>query len=339
MIIFLLLAGCSGNVSPVESPTETADITPEASPTTASQYYTRVGNCIYLGRYPQTEVTDEELKAALTNSAGDTSTWTSYDYFIEGTASDFMVYKDVSFGGEKYRGVYFSKYRPWFITQSSVEEKSYQDDNGYYPDTVYWFKYDPIKWRILSKSNGSALLLADMLLDCPNFPEYPLDEQSDFFLNNYEMSHIRTWLNDSFLKTAFTDDEKGIIKKSFVDNSASTTFIVHGSGINQSRYICDDTYNRLFLLSYMEAIDSRLGFIGSSRDDPYREGVPTAYAMSQGARVDVNTAAGSWWLRSPGWYSYETYFVSGKGRIDNRSTSVNYTCICVRPALQLSLNG
>ena len=64
------------------------------------------GDIIGLGSYPQTEVTDATLKSKLTNKAGSTDTWTSYNYYKNGKQSDFMKYTDIELDGVKYRGVY-----------------------------------------------------------------------------------------------------------------------------------------------------------------------------------------------------------------------------------------
>ena len=44
-----------------------------------------------------------------------------------------------------------------------------QDDSGYYTNTVYWFKFEPIKWKVLSESDGDAFLCADMIPDSQDF--------------------------------------------------------------------------------------------------------------------------------------------------------------------------
>ncbi|MCF0113210.1 MAG: InlB B-repeat-containing protein, partial [Bacilli bacterium] len=103
----------------------------------------------YFGSYPQTEVTDSGLIAALNSAAGTLPTagnatvgnWTSYNYYIFSSVSHFMWHADIEHAdGNKYRGVYFTSYRPYYTTYSSSASNSYQDDNGYNTNTVYWFK-------------------------------------------------------------------------------------------------------------------------------------------------------------------------------------------------------
>ena len=76
-----------------------------------------VGDIIEFGSYPQSKVTDSTLISKLNNVP---KTWISYGYY-SGTGkysdgnmkpSDYMQYADINYGGNKYRAVTFSQYRP-----------------------------------------------------------------------------------------------------------------------------------------------------------------------------------------------------------------------------------
>ena len=304
---------------PVEETTTESGATPMLTTAPSEDgYYTREGSYIYFGSYPQSEVTDASLKTALTNQAGSTSTWTSYNYYIEGQISDFMVYKDVTYNGTKYRGVYFSRYRPCWTTGSSSSGNSFQEDNGYYTSTIYWFKYEPIKWKILEETNGEAFLCAELILDSQ---DYDGDDSS----NNYANSCIRSWLNSTFYNTAFTATEKTKIKTTAVDNSVSST------GYSSNSYACGNTNDKIFLLSYKEVTNSAYGFSsGSSRVKKL-----TAYAKAQVAYS--SSECGWWWLRSPCCDdSYIARAVYIDGDINNYIYVID-TNFGVVPALHLTL--
>ena len=102
----------------------------------------REGDYVYFGTYPQSEVTDSTLKSTLTGSAGtlptstNSGSWTSYGYYIDGSVSNFMWYIDKEYEGEKYRGVYFTSYRPFDTTCSINIPNFKQDDNGYSTGTA-----------------------------------------------------------------------------------------------------------------------------------------------------------------------------------------------------------
>ena len=257
------------------------------------------GKIVYFGTYPQTKVNSEDLIEKLNNKAGDLPTaedsrkWVDYGYYISGSVQSYMWYQDIVYAGGKYRGVYFIKYRPTCIDFYASESSSYQDDNGYATSTVYWFKFEPIKWRVLTESNGKALLLADLVLDSQDYePVFATEEYlhngKTGYSNNYELSHIRAWLNDDFYNTAFTKTQQSIIVSTDVDNSVAST------GDVSNGYLCVNTCDKIFLLSYSEATNSSYGL----DSDSSRQAFGSDYAKAQGL-FEVNERGSLWWLRTP----------------------------------------
>ena len=306
--------------------------------TVSEQVYRRDGNAIYFGSYPQTKITDNTITTALVNRMGakptpsDSGSWISYKYYINGSnTADFMWYKDLEYNGEKYRGVYFTQYRPYYTTYSSSTGNSYQDDNGFYTSTVYWFKYEPIKWRILEEKDGKAFLLCDIAIDSQEY--YPSNSTSSFnhnggsgYANNYALSNIRKWLNETFYNTAFNDLQKELVQVTKVDNSVAST------GYSSNQYACADTNDKVFLLSYKEATT----YMTSSTA---RRMKSTDYAKSQGCWQSTDSSYKGncwWWLRSP--YDYNSYNardVNYDGGVGN--DYVNFTYTGVVPALWIRL--
>jgi len=278
--------------------------------------YVRDENTVYFGEYPQSEVTDIGLTSTLTKMAGDLPTsadagkWTSYGYYENGNVSNFMWYIDVAHGGERYRGVYFTSYRPSWTMGSSSSDDSYQDDNGYMPGTVYWFRYKPISWSILSENNGSTLLLCDMIIDSReyyiNISNYELDGNT-IYANNYEHSAIRKWLSETFMETAFTKLQQEIILTTIVDNSEKTT------NSSNNSYVCGDTEDKIFLLSCQDVTNTHYGFSSSYWTGGKERGKQTTkYAQAQGAWTSMDPGCfgnGYWWLRSS--YEYDSYSARG----------------------------
>ncbi len=321
--------------------------------------YTRDGEYIYFGSWPQSEVTDSGLISTLDTKAGtlptssNSQSWTSYEYYISSSnTTDFMWYIDIDLDNDSvkdYRGVYFTSYRPYYTNNSSSYTN--QDDNGYTTGNVYWFKWEPLKWRILTEEGGKALLLCEMLIDSQayqNCYKYTNDEcyatddngniltdnGSDVYANNYEYSTIRAWLADTFYEQAFTEMQKSIIQLTTVDNSASST-TDSGNNLTQStKYACGNTQDYVFLLSGKEVTNSEYDFASYSTRDTARQKKPTAYAQCQGAYAfDGNEW---WWLRSPyNYYSYiardvRDYGIVGYSYVDSTNHGV-----C--PALWISL--
>ncbi len=256
------------------------------------------GKTYTFGTYPQSIVTDTTLLSNLNSARGTlpTSTnsqaWTSYGYYISSSsATSYMWYIDITSGSNEYRGVYFTSYRPYYTTNASSAANSFQDENGYTASSVYWFKYEPITWRVLDVQAGKAFLMANLVLDSQDY-HYSTSTRtiggSTVYSNNYKESHIRSWLNDNFYNTAFNTEEKARIQTTTVDNSEAS------AGYNPNQYASANTSDKVFLLSYAEATKSTYGLSFKTS----RQLGPSAYAKAQGVYTYTN-GFNWWWLRSP----------------------------------------
>ena len=324
------------------------DYTP---PTPSGETYRIEGDYIYFGRYPQTDVTasmgttlTSYLSAKPTN--GNNNGWTSYKYYIEDSnATDYMWYKDVTYtDGNKYRAVYFTSYRPYRTGYSSSTDNTWQDDNGYTLSNVYWFRYDEVKWRILNRTGNTATILAELILDSQDY-NYTDNSSNGYYANNYANSSIRKWLNETFYNTAFNSLQKALINTVTVDNSARSTnpdnnATWENNGENQ--YACDNTQDKVWLLSMQEVTRASYGFNTSpDTDDTIRRKQASAYAQCQGTYVyrsidSVYNGNSYWWLRSPDYYSdNRAYLIYYDGNYNYYY--VKYTGLGVVPALQISL--
>ena len=292
--------------------------------TISSLLYTREDNHIYFGKYPQTLVTDEALVDELNVLAGNlpvatvlSYNWTTYQYKYSTTTAVNMFYQDIDYdndGSYDYRGIYFKNYRPHNYTLPSNVNNSYQDDNGYYTSTTYWFSYDPIEWDILTETSEKILIISHLIIDSQEIEHnYTAGEYEHNggtgYNNNYELSSIRQWLNDDFYNTAFNDLEKAIIKTTLVDN-----------GNNSSTYASSDTNDNIFLLAYSDELD--LYYSGS--EPRLTQG--TSYAKAQGLYVytyqdsDVAWAQkwdgnSPWWLRTPKNNPYNDLYIDYSGQL------------------------
>ena len=322
--------GSSGGASigdPVDNGTETAA-------------YERDGEYLYFGVYPQSEVTDEAKKTLLNGKAGelpseaDSRDWTSYRYYLSDEQKDYMWYIDVEEGEDRYRGVYFTTYRP-YANDARSGVADYQKENGYKVSQVYWFKYEPIKWRILHESDGVATVLCESMIDSQPFFASDEDTRIGKRPSNYEYSDVRAWLNGDFYEHFFTAAQRAIISETTLDNSARSTNpkgdeVAFNAGRNT--YAGKSTTDKIFLLSVYEATDGAYGFAETNRaEDTGRVIAPSDYAKAMGAYH------GRWWLRSPAANAVaDVYCVNGSGVVYDRY-GVDSTSIGIVPAMRIKL--
>jgi hypothetical protein len=160
----------------------------------------------------------------------------------------------------------------------------------------------PLKWEVLEVNDENVLLLTK---DCIAKRAYH-SERLDI---TWEYCALRQWLNDDFYNDAFTNEQKERILKTAIKNPDNAKFGVSGG---------NDTEDRIFLLGLDEA-------------EQYFSNDNECVATYQGNPT-------MWWLRSPGWRSYDASVVYERGQIINQGNYVNYGDVGVRPALRLLNN-
>lgn len=299
------------------------------------------GTIINFGSYPQSKVTDSATLKKLDNEP---KQWESYEYY-SGTddlydgnmePSDYMKYADIKLGGEKYRVVTFSEYRPHNTGYNSSTSNSYQDDNGYYTGNTYYFKYEPLKWRILDAVTG--LVVCESIIDSQAYNNYILrgvdacwgDSDKTHYANNWEYCSLREWLNNEFYNTAFSKTQQDRIKELTRENKSR----------HSSKYDSNPTSDKITLLSFWNALNTSYGFSSSySTYDTARNHKGTDYAKCQGLDLrsdfdDKYNGFSDWWLRTPGFYTNSPCFIIN-GRVSDYGCDVNYTSKGVVPALNL----
>lgn len=318
--------------------------------------YTREGNNIYFGHWPQTLERDENVIAKLNEVAGTIPEYTIYtvlekpENWLYYENSKDIWYIDVIYSGTKYRGFYMKEFRPGVYGSLGY---SYISANHYTNHQVYWFKVEPIKWRILTTSGNSAYIMSDIALDAfwlePNRREagfyngeygvFRGTKESDVdgtYANNWEYCFLRRWLNETFYNEVFNDLQKEIIKTVKLDNSARSsnpndypTYYGYGENAGKNKYAaqCKDTDDKIFLLSLRDITTTAYGF---NKDvlakDPARNLQATDFAKFRGAPMDIyEEKYVTWYTRSPsigsrgGNDGYSTFVLDrhAKGAIDS----------------------
>lgn len=277
---------------------------------------------ITLGTYPQSIVTDDELISILNE---DTSAWISYNYchgvdFMP-AHSDYMKYKDVEYNGNKYRGVIFSDIRPLYSTESFPSSHP----NGYNKNIIYWFSYEPVDWLVLDEETG--LVISSLVLDAQSFADdaafyildqvgYFSDSTCSYAANNYEVSTVRSFLNDGFYNISFTDEEKDLIVSSELDLSDSVVNSAESSN-NDKLFVLSK--NDIENSSYFEAVT-----------DYCVKG--TDYALCQGLTVNASGISADCLTRTA---VSDNNIKVAKSNADFTAKDCNYIS-GIRPAMYLS---
>jgi len=313
----------------------------------------KVGDIIEFGSYPQSDVTNS-LGSVLNSQTG---TWQSYNYYSgsgsikdgQMKASSYMRFKDVTFNGNRYRGVTFNKYRPYSTGLTANQSNSFQEENGYSLGKIYWFKYEPLNWEVLDPSTG--LVMCTKIIDSQPYNNYILadgtasngytacwgDSSKTYYANDWEKSSLRAWLNNDFYNAAFSESQKLEMLTLF---SGKTSLTDSGN-----YYELDSTNNsnKVTLLSTYDVTNPDYGFNPDSAvSDPARRKHYSDYAKCQGLNYNYSPESecygySSWWLSSS---NYNDYFsaltVSDSGSANKESAIVILTCFGVCPVLKLN---
>ena len=303
------------------------------------------GDLISFGWYPQSIVTDSSVTTALGQQS---AAWHSYGYYSGAGKSDdgnmtpsgYMEYTDVSLGAQKYRGVRFSQYRPYYTGFVSSAAASFQDENAYTAGNTYWFLWEPLQWRVLDPAAG--LVLSETIIDSQPFQNFILKSGSDVYgkdafwgnagkthyANNYAESSLRQWLNNDFYNIAFSAGQQELIAATARDNSAfSASYAAYGSA---------ETTDKISLLSYNDSINTAYGFVGEDlMYDNARQTPGSDYAKCQGLYIDASSHCSRWWLRTARNASDRVCSVDFDGIVTDEKYGASNTNFGVRPACNL----
>ncbi len=126
------------------------------------------------------------------------------------------------------------------IVSSSLDSRGYHlgSDNAYYAKVTakpygeefefstgktikegidYYFKVEPIRWRIISNTENEILVLCESIL---------INKAFDTDLNKYVESDVAKWLREDFFANAFHSFQKEIVHNVLIDNSNEQAFLI-----------------------------------------------------------------------------------------------------------------
>lgn len=238
------------------------------------------------------------------------------------------IVKDTSVeGGKKvtWDCIWFGSYPQTKIVSSSKENDLYstlEKSNGwdknndiiigkekYHRAKKCYFKYEPIKWRVIECENGEALLLSDIVLDKQKY-------NKRLKKVTWEKSTLRKWLNKKFMNRAFSSSEQEAIRTTKVINEDNYYYKTDGG---------NDTLDKIYLLSLSET------------DEEKEYGFTDSYGMT----IKYSNYADLcdyqyWWLRTPGEKNISAAAVdmSGEAYVGGGESDME---LGIRPVLHLNL--
>lgn len=212
----------------------------------------------------------------------------SEDYDAAFSLLDGLNYKDSDnqtekcymgkYGEEKFNLIKDIKVGDTF--KLGIYEQDNNDDNG----------KEEIEWIVLEKEDMSLLLISKYALDCQRYNEIGTHIA-------WEECSLREWLNERFLKEAFSEKERNMLRS--------------GTSNDNKDKNCNTT-DQVFLLSNE---DAKIYFASNSA----RQCQGTVYCYAQGACKGSNGNCW-WWLRSTDGRSNLAPYVSKKGVVLEETT-------------------
>lgn len=187
----------------------------------------------------------------------------------------------------------FRKKTPSVEVGDIVTFGSYEQDNNRTNGA------EAIRWIVLDVQDDRALLLSRYALDSVRY-------HSSYVDVSWRDCSLRSWLNDTFLYTAFSAEERRSIVTTYDTGASDSVFLL---SVGEVFYYLSPAKERTCSL--------------------------TNYAAAMGA-AEKNGVAQWWWTRSPGDEAGQTTFINFEG--NSYSAYVNNYSLAVRPAIWISLD-
>lgn len=242
------------------------------------------------------------------------------------------------------------------------------DNHGYYvwnenEGLKYsYFKYQPLKWRVLEVKDGKALLLADKGIDTQSFNVAFSDTVTwenctlRGWLNGYSVDQNEAsidYSNKNFLQTAFNANERTAIVRSVLSNYYSYIYSVPTCGDTED-FVYLLAMNDVMYTAFKDAIYKVMDYIpgrgfnyyGGVADEAKRAKT-TTYAKAMGCYSHKDSEYCSvWQLRNRGYNNgyggtFSVAAVEPNGTVYDAGTDMvagRYPN-CLRPALTIDVNS
>lgn len=281
-------------------------------------------SCLYFGAYPANEIVGDTFNAVDDYALADGDVILDPSLFARLEKATWDDADDTMLDGVRYHRLRSEG----AVTAATDREQHYR-----WRDLTAWhyFAYAPIKWRVLKITGSKALLLADRMPDTHPFHGQEMDI-------DWGRSDLRRWLNDAFLKRAFSRQESAALLENRIENAPNAYFGTPSG---------PETHDKVFILSGDEVFNSPLaadyGFYpGNGLDDPARRFRSTLYAKCRGAwwsPVEAYRGNSFWLMRTSGYTPGNITYICDFGYIYNQGTLVTCDDAALLPAITIDLSS
>lgn len=274
---------------PTEKYTDTAKAVEDTTIASPVLGDTVIWDCVFFGSYPQGEITrtvDGDIYQQLESS-------------MEWKKDNTLTIND-------------TKYKRIEKKNATSTGASYKWSND---SEYHYFKFEPIKWRVINVNKNVAYLISDVALDTQKYNQEARGAE-------WNKSSLRSWLNGyGASKNQSSTDYSS-------NNFADTAF----SSSEQSSLVSVDS-DKVTILSE-EDVKNITGYGFTSTDS--RTCKASIYAQAMGARQD-SFGACNWWLSANGNSNLTAKYISQSGEIYTKGYSVVYAGNAVRVAVKINL--
>ena len=182
---------------------------------------------------------------------------------------------------------------------------------SYEQDNIATNGKEDIEWLVLAREDNKILVISAKILDCQQY-------NTQLTHTTWEMCSLRKWLNDTFLRDAFSADEQAQIQSTDVTADINPIYNTNPG---------NDTTDKVFLLSIVEA--EKYFSSASARQCELTEYV--------NKKNKGNSRA--WWLRSPGFNTNYAAYANYDGLFCYSGLSIRTNSVGVRPSMWINLDS
>ena len=285
-----------------------------------------------MGSYPQSEITsaNDEFEAltAITDSE-----WSS-------VSNPYLTFKNSKYkssvGITTYNGNKYLRMKKADATKSSGQDYYYKWENS---TSYHYFKFEPIKWRVLSINDDAskALVLADQILDNQpfNYSSSTSSYKSNHKPNDWGYSTLRSFMSgldksQNVMKVDYAASGISMVDMAFTDEEKSYIIPTNNKS-SKPKYV-----DSLFCLSYSDVQNDNYGF-GADPTVKFENRIAAATDYSKAMGLFNCGVGGYWWSRSGGTQDTLARNVDYQGDVHRGGNKVSTNDMGIRPAMYVNL--